>query len=123
MASLNSPCQVDRLYGIKDAGGLGSFPKRRYLGVLSSGQPGLLPPGGSDMRVRRTISIRLRRPTTIVLALVSSSDPKKPPYKISIDKQNLVFCTCKGWRYNGHSCSHLTAFRQSLASAAEQVTR
>ena len=73
--------------------------------------------------VRRSITIRLRRPTTIVLALVESSDPKRKPYKICLDRHNLVFCTCKGWRYNGHACSHLTAFRQSLASPAEQLAR
>ena len=65
-------------------------------------------------RVRRTITIRIRRPVHITLATVPSSEPESPPHKICLDRHNLVFCTCKGWRYNGHSCRHLTAFRQAL---------
>jgi hypothetical protein len=74
-------------------------------------------------RVRRTVTIRIRKPTRIVLAHVpSDSDPTKH-YEIALDRHNTVYCTCKGWRYNGHTCTHLTAFRQSIASAAEQITR
>lgn len=72
-------------------------------------------------KVIRKITIRIRRPITIVLAQVpSSSEPDKPPYKIYLDRNNSVSCTCKGWRYR-HACSHLTAFRQSIASAGEQL--
>jgi hypothetical protein len=73
-------------------------------------------------RLTRAITIRLRKPTTIVLALVPSSDPEKPPYKISLDRHNTIFCNCKSWRYNGHSCRHLTNFREALASPAERVS-
>jgi hypothetical protein len=72
-------------------------------------------------KVSRSIKIRIRRPLHIVLALAPSSEKGKPPYKICLDRHNLVFCTCKGWRYNGHTCRHLTDFRQALASAAEQL--
>ena len=71
-------------------------------------------------RVSRTITIRLRRPTHITLAFVSSDTDFNKKYEIALDRQNLVYCNCKSWRYN-HSCKHLTAFRQSLASAREQV--
>jgi len=73
------------------------------------------------MKVVRKITVRIRRPVHIVLAMVPSSEKGKPPYKICLDRHNLVFCTCKGWRYNGHTCRHLTEFRQSLASAQEQL--
>lgn len=72
------------------------------------------------MVVKKSITVRLRRPTNIVLATVPSSEGKEP-HKICLDRHNMVFCTCKGWRYNGHTCSHLTAFRNRLASAAEQL--
>ncbi len=72
-------------------------------------------------KVSRKITIHLRRPEHIVLALVPSSERGKPPYKISLDRQNLIFCNCKSWRYSGHTCKHLTAFRQSIASTAEHV--
>lgn len=75
------------------------------------------------MRVARTIKIRIRKPVHIVLATIPSSDEDKPDYKICLDRHNMVFCTCKSWRYNGHSCKHLTAFRASLASASEQLER
>jgi hypothetical protein len=72
-------------------------------------------------RVSRTISIRIRRPVHIALARVpSESDPRKD-YVIALDPHNLVFCTRKGWRFNGHTCKHLTNFRSALAAAAEQV--
>jgi hypothetical protein len=71
-------------------------------------------------RVSRTISIRLRRPTTIVLAFVESSDGSQRPYKIYLDKRDMVCCSCPGWKWR-HTCSHLMAFRQSLASATEQL--
>jgi len=73
------------------------------------------------MKLVRKIVVRLRKPVYIVLALVPShSEPEKPPYKIFLDKRDMVCCTCLGWRYR-HTCSHLTAFRQSIASAIEQV--
>jgi len=73
-------------------------------------------------KVARKIIVRIRKPVHILLALVPSSEEGKPPYKICLDKHNSVFCTCKGWRYHGHSCRHLTDFRLSLSSAAEQLT-
>jgi len=73
------------------------------------------------MKIVKKITVRIKRPTYIVLALVPSHDPKvEKPYKIYLDKHNMVCCTCKGWRYR-HACSHLTDFRQSLASASEQL--
>lgn len=59
-----------------------------------------------------------RTPATIVLALVPSSTDSTKTYKISLDSNNAVFCTCRSWRYNGHRCKHLTAFRARLASKA-----
>jgi hypothetical protein len=73
------------------------------------------------MRVVKSVTIKLKRPTYIVLAEVPSNDPKvAKPYKIYLDKHNMVCCTCKGWRYR-HACSHLTNFRSALAAAAERV--
>lgn len=70
------------------------------------------------MRVVRKIVVRIRKPVHILLALVPSSEEGKPDYKICLDRFNLVFCTCPSWRYRGHTCKHLTAFRESLESAA-----
>lgn len=69
------------------------------------------------MRVVRKIVVRIRKPVHIVLATMPSSEAGKPAYKICLDRHNLVFCTCKGWRYNGHQCRHLTNFRLALESA------
>jgi hypothetical protein len=71
--------------------------------------------------VSRRIKIRIRRPVDITLAFVPSKQAGDPPHRIALDRHNVVFCTCKGWRYNGHTCTHLTDFRQALASAAEQL--
>ena len=57
-------------------------------------------------------------PKIIVLATVPSDRDSKTVYKISLDRHNMVFCTCKNWRYNGHTCPHLTAFRAALAAKA-----
>ena len=103
----DSSCQLTKVQSIINAGGIAAIPEKA---------------GGSDVaRVRRTVTIRIRRPVHITLARVPSSQAGTPPYKICLDRHNLVFCTCNGWRYNGHSCPHLTAFRSALASAAEQV--
>jgi hypothetical protein len=67
--------------------------------------------------VVRHIKFKMRKPTIIVMALVPSSEAGKPPYKICLDKNNTVFCTCRGWRYNGHTCRHLTEFRDALSAA------
>jgi hypothetical protein len=72
--------------------------------------------------VTKKIKIRIRRPVHIVLALVPSSKEGHPPHKICLDQHNMVYCTCKGWRYNGHTCPGLTAFRDALASAQEKLT-
>lgn len=72
-------------------------------------------------KVARKITVRIRKPNHILLALVPSSEEGKPPYKICLDRHNVVFCTCKGWRYNGHTCRHLTNFRAMLSSASEQL--
>jgi hypothetical protein len=74
-------------------------------------------------QVVRKVKVRIRRPTIIVLAMAPNSEKGKPDHRICLDRHNTVFCTCKGWRYNGHSCGHLTEFRRQLASAAEQLGR
>jgi hypothetical protein len=66
-------------------------------------------------RVHRTITIRV--PAHITLARVESDAPGKF-YEIALDPQNLVFCTCNAWRYFGHTCKHLKAFRRQLTEAA-----
>jgi hypothetical protein len=72
--------------------------------------------------VKKTLTIRVRRPVHITLAHVpSESNPEGKPYVIALDRHNMVFCTCKAWRYQGHSCKHLTAFRQALAAASEKL--
>jgi SWIM zinc finger len=65
-------------------------------------------------RVRGTITIRV--PAHITLARVESDAPGRF-YEIAFDPQNLVFCTCEAWRYFGHTCKHLKAFRTTLAKA------
>lgn len=72
-------------------------------------------------KVQRSVKIRIRKPVHIVLALVPSSESGKPDHKICLDRHNMVYCTCRGWRYNGHSCRHLTDFREALASASERL--
>jgi hypothetical protein len=66
--------------------------------------------------VSRSITIRVPRPVHITLAR-GDADPQRY-YEIALDRHNLIFCTCRGWRYNGHSCKHLTAFRVRLTEAA-----
>jgi hypothetical protein len=72
-------------------------------------------------KVRRTITIRLRKPVDITLATVSSDSEPGKTHRIALDRHNAVFCTCKGWRYNGHSCPHIRAFRERLVSASEKL--
>lgn len=72
-------------------------------------------------KMARMLKIRLRRPVHIVLALVESSEPGKQ-HRICLDRHNMVYCTCRGWRYNGHTCPHLTNFRNTLASAQERLS-
>jgi len=72
-------------------------------------------------KVIRKIVIRMRRPVDITLAIVPASEEGKKPHRIALDRHNVVFCTCKSWRYNGHSCKHLSDFRRQLASADERI--
>lgn len=74
-------------------------------------------------KVVRKITIRIRKPVHITLAWVKSSTDPTKRYEIALDRHNVVFCTCKGWRYNGHTCSHLTAFRAMLSSAKERLVK
>ena len=67
-------------------------------------------------RVRRTVSLHV--PAHITLALVPSSTERGKFYEIALDPQNIVFCTCEAWRYFGHTCKHLKAFRARLTKAA-----
>jgi hypothetical protein len=73
------------------------------------------------MKVKKSVVIRLRRPVHITLARVASESEPGKFHEIALDRHNMVFCTCKGWRYNGHSCPHIRRFREQLASAAERV--
>jgi hypothetical protein len=75
------------------------------------------------MKVAKSITIRIRKPRTIVLATVPSDSEPGKDHRICLDIHNMVFCTCKGWRYNGHTCPHLTRFREKLASAQEKIGR
>lgn len=56
---------------------------------------------------------------TIVLAEVPSKS-KTGGYKICLDQNNTVFCTCDGWRFNNHRCSHLDDFRATLRGHADR---
>jgi hypothetical protein len=68
--------------------------------------------------VSRTITIRVPRPVHITLARVPSDADPQRYYEIALDRHNLICCTCRSWRYNGHACKHLTAFRARLTEAA-----
>ena len=52
----------------------------------------------------------------VVLATVQSDRDPNKAHRICLDKHNLVFCTCKAWRFQGHCCKHLTAFRAMLTT-------
>jgi hypothetical protein len=66
-------------------------------------------------RVRRTVSIHL--PVHITLAHLEGDIPGTI-YEIALDPRNVVFCTCEAWRWFGHSCKRLKAFRARLKEAA-----
>lgn len=73
-------------------------------------------------KVVRKIVLRVRRPVDITLAVVPSDSREGKAHRIALDRHNMVFCTCKGWRYNGHTCVHLTRFRRQLATANELLS-
>lgn len=59
--------------------------------------------------LRKTLK-RLSPKSTVVLALIPSSKPEKPPYKISLTGANVVMCECDGFKYRSE-CSHMERFR------------
>ena len=67
-------------------------------------------------KVVRTLTIRV--PVHIPLARVARDTEPGTFHEIALDPQNVVFCTCEAWRYFGHRCKHLKAFRARLTEAA-----
>jgi hypothetical protein len=66
--------------------------------------------------VSRTIAIRV--PVHITLAHVASDTEPGKFYEIALNENNMIFCSCPSWRFLGHRCKHVKAFRARLTKAA-----
>jgi hypothetical protein len=92
----------------------GKCELHRRVGEVKKLKPEQQLPEETTARIKAALE-RVQDKSTVILALMPSSKPGKPPYPIVLGTNNTVWCKCDGFKFRS-DCRHMKRFRKECVA-------